>query len=201
MKNLKRQKLIATVVGAVTISIVLGLYAGTGVSGILRSSTQQHASLALVGKSVRLAGSNGSGFGSWIQRDASGNVCLLYGRDDGSVRSGGCNPASSPLGGQQMLALYTFDGGPQLTDVTDARLTGLVTARVASVSITMSNGATHSVALVQTPTRGILGSNDRSFAYQFSDSDFAAGIGPAVVVAYGASGNVVGTDRLDNILP
>jgi len=203
--TLKRKGItrILVVVGSATlVSAIIGSYAGAGLGSILSPSSSRHESITLVGKAATLARfSKASSFGAWVQRDADGNVCLFDGPLGGAPRSGGCNPASNPLGGQRMLALYTFDGGPEIQTVTNARLAGVVTPDVADVRITLTNGVSHSLALTTSPAASVLGANDRAFAYVISNNQFAAGIGPATVIAYDASGHVLETNRLDNILP
>ena len=102
---------------------------------------------------------------------------------------GGCNPADDPRGGAAVTASLSFDGGPAVEDVEDARLIGLVAGNVASARILMSDGTHRAVRI----TKGKIGADEfRAFGYRFRRSDLRMGVGPTAVVAYDAAGVELG---------
>jgi hypothetical protein len=130
----------------------------------------------------------------YVQRTSkSGRVgpmlCVWDARPDGSNKMGGCNPQANPLGGHQVFVNFTAEGGPPPDHpVSDARVSGVAAASVASLSLTMSDGSSRPLALSTRTTHGY-----RPFAFRASDADLAAGVTPAAVVATNAAGAVVDT--------
>jgi hypothetical protein len=192
---MNKTKLLVTVLVAVASSVVLGMTAGS----LFGSSSKGGPSLN--GPQIRITDySAGSAVAAFIQKDGAGNVCLVSGASGAGERSGGCNPASNPLGGHKLLALFTFEGGPSLASVSEGRIAGLAAPGVASVSIVMSDGTTRALQLADRRTDRLMNANYRTFGVRLSDRDFQVGIGPSAVVAYNAAGHIVGQEDLSSVL-
>ncbi|MFO7571178.1 MAG: hypothetical protein R6W48_01070 [Gaiellaceae bacterium] len=124
----------------------------------------------------------------FVQR-SGGLVCLWDAPSATSLtRQGGCNLESDPLAGGELFVAFSFDGGPAIADVTDARLIGLASADVARVQVVMSDGSRRAAPV----TRARIGSSEyRSFGYRIRPSDLRRAIGPTGVVALDASGREI----------
>jgi hypothetical protein len=112
----------------------------------------------------------------------SSKLCLLDVNLDTHDENGGCNPSSDFFGGgHELMISLSFDGGPALRSVRNARIVGIVSSEVASVAVLDSAGAITPVALTA----------DRAFAFITGASDLARGIEPEAVIAYDASGHEI----------
>lgn len=125
----------------------------------------------------------------YVQKTSSGLFCLWDASSVGSPdQKGGCNRAEEPLGGKPLFVSFSYDGGPALADVADARLIGLAAADVAAVEIWMSNGRRQRVALRNVPSP--IG-DFRAFARRFSRGELRRGVTPTAVVALDANNNEI----------
>jgi hypothetical protein len=178
-------------------ALLAGVFVGAGIgSDNGPSATEVKSAVDAAGPGTRsadFAGAKGRPARSlYVQRtDRRGRVgsmlCIWDANPDGSNKMGGCNPETDPLGGHQVFANFTAEGGPPPDHpVSDARLSGLAAASVAALSLTMSDGSSRSVPFLPHPSRGY-----RAFAYRVGDADLAAGIMPVAVVATDAAGVVV----------
>lgn len=108
-------------------------------------------------------------------------ICLRDTNLRNGEQGGGCNSASDFFAGRELQINLAFDGGPSVEDVTDARIVGVVTERVARVEIMNWNGEIGSVAI--TP--------DRGFAYVVPRAELRNGVQPTDVVAYDTGGTIM----------
>jgi len=124
-----------------------------------------------------------------VERTPDGYLCLWDSPDTAAEEgTGGCNPVDDPLGGRKLFASITYDGGPSIATVHDARLSGLAAVDVDQVVVAMSDGSTRRVNLARPSTRAVAGADYRSFAYRVHEHDLRRGVTPVAVVALGASG-------------
>ena len=108
------------------------------------------------------------------------------------TRQGGCNPESDPFGDGELFVSFSYDGGPDPVDVSDARLVGVASEAVASTEVVMSDGAVLELAL--RPARAAdLGL--RAFAYRIGKADLRRGVGPVVVRALDAAGDEIDREQ------
>lgn len=132
------------------------------------------------------AGNGNSTRAVFAQITSTGDFCLWDAPSATSEqKQGGCNPADDPLGGHPLSASLAYDGGPAASDVTDARLIGLVTADVASVQVLMSDGSRRVLKLRQVPAA--IG-DFHVFAHRFNRGELKHGATPVAVVALDAKG-------------
>jgi hypothetical protein len=121
----------------------------------------------------------------FVQR-AGGLACIWDAPNATSrMRQGGCNLESDPLGDSELFVSYAFDGGPKISDITDARLIGLASAQVVRVEIALSDGSTRSATL---HPANAAGSGLQAFAHRVARRDLRRGIGPVAVRAFDATG-------------
>jgi hypothetical protein len=124
-----------------------------------------------------------------IERTPDGYLCLWDSPDAAADNGlGGCNPADDPLGGRKLFASLTYDGGPSIASVHDARISGLAAEDVEQVLVTMNDGSTRRVHLAKPSTRAVAGGDYRSFAYRVHENDLRRGVTPVAVVAIDAGG-------------
>jgi len=127
-----------------------------------------------------------------LQRTPDGYLCVWDAPgEDEAHGSGGCNPAADPLGGRELYVSLAYDGGPSVATVTDARLSGLVSARVDRLQLVMSDGTMRNVPLVSARTRAIAGSDYRVFAYRVPPGDLQRGVTPTAAVALDRAGSEI----------
>lgn len=200
---MKKSTIIRIALVVATCAAVLGVTTGAVFGSMAGSSSSSSRVPALTGQATRVATyAMSKDYAVFVQRDGNGNVCFLSGPSSNTAdRRGGCNPASVPLVSNKMLTLYTFDGGPTVQSVTNARVAGLVSPSVTKVVLVMSDGSTQTAALVDGHTGAALGSNYNTFASDLSDADYAAGISLAGVVGYNSANKIVQHDNYDNVLP
>jgi len=127
-----------------------------------------------------------------LQRTPDGYLCV-WDSPDGTADHGvgGCNPADDPLAGHKLFVSLAYDGGPAVSTVRDARLSGLAAADVASARVVMSDGSMRPIALSPRSTRALAGQDYRPFAYRVRQADLVHGIGPTAVVALDERGRVI----------
>jgi hypothetical protein len=127
-----------------------------------------------------------------LQPTADGYLCI-WDSPDGTAEHGvgGCNPASNPLGGRKLFVSLTYDGGPALSTVRDARLSGIAAPEVASARLVMTDGTTRTILLARPSTRAVAGTDYRSFAYRVRQADLVRGVSPAALLAYDGTGSVI----------
>jgi hypothetical protein len=124
-----------------------------------------------------------------LERTPDGYLCLWDAPDATGARGvGGCNPAGDPLGGHRLLTSLTYDGGPGVATVHDARLSGLAAADVDHVAVAMSDGSARQVHLARPSTGALAGADLRPFAYRIRESDLRRGVTPVAVVAFDGAG-------------
>jgi len=124
--------------------------------------------------------------GVFVQPTSAGFVCLWDAPSASSpARQGGCNPSNDPFAGRELFVNFVYDGGPAVSDVRDARLSGLVSQAVARAQVVMSDGTQRSLVL-----RGasVGGKSYRGFGYRLGRTDLQMGVGPIAVVALDESG-------------
>lgn len=120
---------------------------------------------------------------------ANGLLCLFDApTSNPQFGGGGCNSADDPLGGRQLSASLGYDGGPAAESVTDARLIGLVSSKVASVHAEMSDGTRRTIPLRRGAAVSLASGSLRLFGYRVKPSDLRKGIGPTAVVALDDTG-------------
>lgn len=127
--------------------------------------------------------------GVFLQSTSTGHLCLW----DAPVatpraRQGGCNQSDDPLGGRKMFISLSYEGGPVVEKVSDARLIGLVARDVASVQVLMTDGAVRNVPMKRAVAVSSAAGSFRAFGYRFRTSDLGRGLGPTAVLALDASG-------------
>ena len=127
-----------------------------------------------------------------IQRTPDGYLCV-WDSPDGTAEHGvgGCNPAADPLGGRKLFVSLTYDGGPAVATVHDARLSGIAAPDVAVAELVMSDGSTRAILLSRASTRGLAGKDFRSFAYRVRQSDILKSVTPVEVLVLDAGGKVI----------
>ncbi len=127
-----------------------------------------------------------------LQRTPDGYLCV-WDSPDGTADHGvgGCNPAADPLAGHKLFVSLAYDGGPAVTAVRDARLSGLAAADVASARVLMTDGSTRPILLSPRSTRAVAGKDYRPFAYRVRRDDLDRGIGPVAVLVLDARGSVI----------
>ena len=126
------------------------------------------------------------GRGVFAQVTAGGQFCLWDAVSAGSsLKQGGCNPVSDPLGGSALSASLAYEGGPDVERVRDARLVGLASPEVARVEVLMSDG-THRA--VRSETASVGSRTFLTFGYRIRASDLRSGIGPTAVIAWDTRG-------------
>ena len=191
-----RRKRVIIVAGAVTIA---GLALGGIASGLHRAAGTPSAAPDIrerpgtVEQVAQFTSENGRpGRQVVLQRTDDGYVCL-WDTPDGTAEHGlgGCNPVTDPLGGGKLLVSLAYDGGPALSTVHDARLSGLAAPDVTAARVVMTDGTTRSIALSRGSTRALAGKDYRAFAYRVRQSDLGKGIAPVSVLVLDAGGRVV----------
>ncbi len=138
------------------------------------------------------ASSSSPARGVFVQITAEGQFCLFEAASPTSLdRRGGCNSVDDPLGGSRLSASLAYEGGPQTSRVSDARLIGLVASEVSGVQITMSDGSRRTVQLRRPLAVALSGQSYRAFGYHFDPADMRAGREPTAVVALDAAGKEI----------
>ena len=183
------------VVGALTAAAAAILVGGVVASGFdwTRDAEELDAALADA-RPVRVAdiaaGNGRPARGVFAQVTATGQLCISEAPLDAPLAGGGgCNPADSPLGGRVLSATLSYDGGPAIEAVRDARVFGLADARVDAVRIVMTDGSTRGVPLRRT---AVSNARLRVFGYRIRTSDLEKGVAPVAIVALDANGVVLG---------
>jgi len=124
--------------------------------------------------------------GLFVQKTSSGLFCLWDAASASSPdQKGGCNSAENPLGGKPLFVSFSYEGGPAISDVVDARLVGLATADVATVLVLMRNGRRQTMPLRRVPSSV---GDFRAFVLRFGPGELRRGMTPTAVVALDASG-------------
>jgi hypothetical protein len=132
------------------------------------------------------------GRGVFVQTTPNGLLCVFEAPSATSLdRRGGCNSVDDPLGGSKLSASLSYDGGPGVADVADARLVGLAARDVASIQVLMSDGTRRTIAMRRALAVANAAGGFRAFGYRFPTADFKRGIGPTTVLALDASGREV----------
>lgn len=127
--------------------------------------------------------------GVFVQRTSTGHLCLWDSPSATSrARQGGCNSADDPLGGRELVISFAYDGGPDARNVRDARLIGIASARVAQVSVLMSDGTQREISL---RTANVAGDDYRAFGYRIKRADLRRNVTPKAVVAVDSSGREI----------
>jgi hypothetical protein len=119
---------------------------------------------------------------------SNGMLCVSDAKVDGTNGAGGCNPGSRPLDGHAIEATLTYDGGPSVASVTDARLFGLAASSVNRAEALMNDGSPRALALT---SNGVAATDLRAFAYRLDPTDLANGVTPVAVLSYGAGGRLL----------
>lgn len=129
------------------------------------------------------------GRGVFVQFTSTGLLCLFDAPSPTALaRQGGCNSADDPLGGRRLFASLSYEGGPGVEQVKDARLIGLVSADVEAVEVLMTDGTRREVALRRPVAFATRGDSYRAFGYRFKVSDLKRGLGPTAVLALDSNG-------------
>jgi hypothetical protein len=128
--------------------------------------------------------------GVFAQVTSTGHFCLSDAPlDSPHMGGGGCNPLGDPLGGSAISASLSYDGGPAIETVRDARLIGLASSAVKNVRVLMSDESSHAVKMRSAK----VGSDEYGvFGYRVRRSDLKKGIGPIAVIALDVSGAEIG---------
>jgi hypothetical protein len=124
-----------------------------------------------------------------LERTPDGYLCVWDSPDaDATHGVGGCNTADDPLAGRKLFASLTYDGGPSVAGVHDARISGLASADVDQVVVMMNDGSARGMRLARPSTRAVAGADYQAFAYRVHDRDLRRGVTPVAVVALDADG-------------
>jgi hypothetical protein len=124
-----------------------------------------------------------------VQPTSTGHLCLWDAPNASSkARQGGCNRADDPLAGRKVTISLAYEGGPEIADVTDARLIGLVSSDASSVQVIMSDGSRRTIPMARETAVAMDAGGFRAFGYRFPRSDFQRGLAPTAVVALDAGG-------------
>jgi hypothetical protein len=195
MRKITKPRPLIVLVGVLAI---VGIAAGGVVAAQLGPSPDVAELQAAIEKDalVRVvdipASSTAPARGVFVQFTSTGHLCLWEAPSATSrERGGGCNSADDPLAGRELTVSLGYDGGPSINAVSDARLMGLVSARVAAVQVLMSDGTRRNVPLRRVPVVSLQGSGYSVFGYRFPRMDFERRIGPTAVVALDASGKEI----------
>ena len=183
----------------VTVAIVVAVTSALIVGGVVAGSFDWSASAPTLGDAILEEPSvqvaeipSADGLvkrGVFAQVTSTGHFCLWDAASPNSkTRGGGCNSADEPLGGRPLRVSLTYDGGPAIASVTDARLIGLASLDVASVEIVMSDGSTRTVPLRRA---AVGGRRFEAFGFRVRKNDLRRGIGPVAVVAQDANGTEI----------
>lgn len=177
----------ALVVGAgLTGAVVAGRFGGPGDPDEL-ASAMRNGAMVRVANIDAAAGLPSRGV--FVQTTSTGQLCLWDAPSSGGMqRGGGCNSIDDPLGGAKLSASLSYEGGPGVKRVSDARLVGLVASDVASVQVVMSDGTRRSVAMARQVAVAMEAKSYRAFGYRFAVADLKRGIEPKAVVALNARG-------------
>ena len=191
----RRRNLVAGVCGAV---LFAGLVAGGVFAGRFEGLDDPDDLAAAMAEApvVRVADVDPlSGLparGVFVQFTSSGQFCLFEAPSATSPdRRGGCNSVDDPLGGSKLSASLSYEGGPQTSRVSDARLIGLVATDVAAVQVAMSDGSRRSVHLRRPTAVALSGQSYRAFGYRFDPVDMRAGKEPVAVIALDSAGKEI----------
>jgi hypothetical protein len=177
----------AVVIGLVSGGVASGVFRGAGSPSAVADIYSPTSARATVARFAPEAGAADRQV--VLQRTPDGYVCL-WDTPDGTVDHGvgGCNPAADPLAGRKLFVSLAYDGGPAVTTVSDARLSGLVAQNVARIAVEMSDGSTRAVPLVDARATRVTRQAYRVFAYRIHRSDLAQRVGPVAVVALAGDG-------------
>jgi hypothetical protein len=130
--------------------------------------------------------------GVYVQFTKNGQFCLFEAPSATSPdRRGGCNSVDDPLGGSKLSASLSYEGGPQTSRVSDARLIGLVANDVGAVQIAMSDGSRRLVPLRRPTAVALSGEGYRAFGYRFDPADIRAEKEPVAVIALDLGGKEI----------
>lgn len=177
-----------TALGGIAAGATGGLVA-SGVVAFSRSAESSDslplASVLKAGNSRRVADFTNEGNSDravYVARTSDNQMVCLW---DTNLRTGhqggGCNYANDVFGQGRMMVSFSFDGGPAVEDISEARVIGIVDPAVARVEILQSNGQLADVALTA----------DRAFAVAFRQSDILGGRAPAAVIARDSDGTEI----------
>lgn len=189
---MKRKKWIALPV-TVAATAAAGVLTGIGVLSATASSESpgQSAAAALErnGLGARIAtfaaGNGAPERGVYLAQLEDGRTCLMDADAGGRTAGGGCSRGDDALDGEPFSATFMYDGGPDPSSVTDARLAGLVAPSVARIFAVMSNGSTRTLPLSE---KGVASTSYRVFAFRVSRGDLRNGVTPTAIVAYDRQG-------------
>lgn len=120
--------------------------------------------------------------GFYVATLADGSVCISTQSSDGTS-SGGCNPATDPLGGKPFEAILASAGGTPAAPG-EERIFGLADSSVASIKVELANGALRPIPFLAHDQ--VLGKY-QAFAFRVPPADLARAKAVAIV-AYDASG-------------
>jgi hypothetical protein len=128
------------------------------------------------------AAAGGSARAVFLNRSKDQSQICVWDTDVASgSQSGGCNPAGNFFGGHAFTLSLSYDGGPGLDTVRDARIVGVVTRGVASLEVVYADGSTRAVPITR----------DGGFAHAVPPELLARRVGPVAVVARNAAGKVL----------
>jgi hypothetical protein len=184
-------------IGAVVLAIAIGRVSFVGAQSLLFATDQDQGARLRelkerqLGSRVATLPSQGGRpeVGLYVARLADGSICVSSASADKTSAGGGCNSASAPLNGKPFIAIFAYDGGPAVATVEDARLYGLADRSVEELRLEMSDDSTRQLHL---SAHAVAATPYRVFAYRVSHADIRARITPVAVVAYDASGAVIG---------
>ena len=186
--SLTNRKLIVLLLGSAAVAVVSGVVAASvfGSGGGDSVLTPQEVREARAGAErvevARYAPAPGvPNLRVYLERKEGGLICLFDAPDAAHEGGGGCNYANDPFGGKKIMFSLGWDGGPARNSISNARISGIVAADVATVRLEMSDGSTRSVILSDS-------SPYRAFAYRIKQSDLRAGVEPVAVLAFDAKG-------------
>lgn len=108
-------------------------------------------------------------------------ICVWDTDTESGAQSGGCNSATNFFAGHAFTLSLSYDGGPAVTAVRDARIVGVATEAVAALEVVYADGTVKPVAITR----------DRGFAHAVPALLLRKGIGPVALIARNARGTVI----------
>lgn len=191
MLNLKKgSRWLALVIGVVAAGVVAGAVVAAqyddGIPADLEAALRNEPLVQVAG----IPAENGlEGRGVFVQRTSAGFTCVWDAQSATSLaRQGGCNRTDDPFAGRELFVSLTYDGGPAVAGIKDARLVGLAAPEVAEVQVLMSDGTRRVVRLRKA---SIAGDEYRALGYRFKRADLRKDVTPKAVIALDARGEEI----------
>jgi hypothetical protein len=178
--------------------VLAGVLAGGVIAAQLRGVDDPEGFLAAVRDDpvIRVADFAGaaeaSNRGVFVQSTSTGYLCLWDAPSASSrERQGGCDGIDDPLGGRKLSVSLSYDGGPEASRVSDARLIGLAAMDAASIQVLMTDGSRREIPMKRAAAVATQAGSFRAFGYRFRRADLRNGVGPTAVLALNRTGEEI----------